>query len=134
DRPLPYPPVRWLPRDEALMLLLGGLIGLEFLENGMFVFAASYIVGGVDAAPREFAQAQASYAVGSMLMIVVQQSLSRRFGYRRYLTGALALLFVGTAAAAAAEGLAGLTAARFVQGFGAGALFTSGRILVNLLF
>jgi MFS family permease len=77
---------------------------------------------------------QAAYAVGSMLMIVLQQSLSRHFGYRRYLAGALALFMAGAAASAASHGLAGLTAARLVQGFGGGALFTSGRVLVPMLF
>lgn len=125
---------RHVLRKRLLMLLLGTLVGLEFLENGMFVFAASHIVGGIDAAPREFAQVQAAYAVGSMLMIVLQQVLTRRFGYRRTLCGALALFMAGALAAAAATGLAGLAAARLVQGFGGGALFTSARVLVNLLF
>jgi MFS family permease len=121
-------------KKRLLMALLGGLVGLEFMENAMFVFAASHIVGGVDAAPREFAQVQAAYAVGSMLMIVLQQALARRLGYRRYLAGALALFMAGAAACAGADGLAALTLARLVQGFGGGALFTSSRVLVPLLF
>jgi MFS family permease len=116
------------------MALLGLLVGIEFFENGMFVFAASHIVGGVDAAPREFAQVQAAYAVGSMMMIVLQQQLARHFGYRRYLAAALALFMAGAAASAAAHGLATLTLARLVQGFGGGALFTSARVLVPMLF
>lgn len=121
-------------KSRLLMALLGLLVGLEFLENGMFVFAASYIVGGVDAGPREFAQAQAAYAIGSMVMIVMQQWLSRHFGYRRYLTAALAIFFVGAAASAASQGIVGLSLARLVQGFGGGALFTSSRILVPMMF
>lgn len=117
-----------------LMVLLGFLVGLEFLENGMFVFAASYIVGGVHAGPRAFAQVQAAYAVGTMVMIVMQQSLSRHFGYRRYLTASLAVVVAGAVAAAAAQGVTGLVLARLVQGFGGGALFTSSRILVPMLF
>ena len=47
---------RWhADKKRLLMLLLGLVVGVEFLENGMFVFAASHIVGGIDAAPREFA-------------------------------------------------------------------------------
>ena len=72
-------------KQRLLMLLLGGLVGMEFLENGMFVFGSSHILGGIGAAPREFAQVQAAYAVGSMLMIALQQWLSRHFGYRNYL-------------------------------------------------
>ena len=121
-------------RKQGLMLLLGGLVGIEFLENAMFVFAASHIVGGIDAAPREFARVQAAYAVGSMLMIVMQQFFARHFGYRRYLSAALALFMLGAAGCAASVDLLTLTLARFVQGFGGGALFTSARVLVPLLF
>lgn len=121
-------------KKRLLMILLGLIVGIEFFENGMFVFGASHIVGGVDAGPREFAQVQAAYAIGSMLMIVMQQSLSRHFGYRRYLVGSLSLFMVGAAASASAQGLGGLTAARLVQGIGGGALFTSSRVLIPLLF
>ncbi|WP_236822563.1 MFS transporter [Andreprevotia sp. IGB-42] len=117
-----------------LMALLGLITAVEFFENTMFVFAASHIVGGISAAPREFAQVQAAYAIGSMLMIVKQQWLSRHFGYRRYLCGALLLFIIGALGCAASHNLAELTAARFVQGVGGGALFTSSRILVNMLF
>ena len=73
-------PARWqhfLHREKQLLLmwLLGALVGMEFLENGMFVFASSHILGGIGVAPREFAQVQAAYAVGSMLMIAMQQQL-----------------------------------------------------------
>ena len=111
-------------RKRLLMLLLGLIVGVEFLENGMFVFAASHVVGGIDAAPREFAQVQAAYAIGSMSMIVLQQWLSRHFGYRRYLSAALGLFALGTLGCAAANDLRVLTLARLVQGFGGGALFT----------
>ena len=121
-------------RKRLLMLLLGLLVGFEFLENGMFVFASSHIIGGVDAAPREFAQVQAAYAVGSMMMIVLHQWLSRHFGYRRYLSGALTVFMAGALASATSHNLAGLTLARLIQGVGGGALFTSSRVLVLLLF
>lgn len=121
-------------KKRLLMLLLGLIVGVEFLENGMFVFAASHIVGGIDAAPREFAQVQAAYAIGSMTMIVMQQWLSRHFGYRRYLSGALGLFMLGAMACASAQSLPALTLARLLQGFGGGALFTSCRVLVPMLF
>jgi len=121
-------------KKRLLMLLLGLIVGVEFLENGMFVFAASHIVGGIDAAPREFAQVQAAYAIGSMTMIVMQQWLSRHFGYRRYLSVALGLFMLGGLACAASQTLPMLTLARLLQGFGGGALFTSCRVLVPMLF
>ena len=121
-------------RQTLLMMLLALATGVEFLENIMFVFASSHIVGGIDADPRSFALVQAAYAVGSMLMILKQQWLAQRFGYRYYLTGSLLLFMAGTLGAATSTGLAQMVAARFVQGVGGGALFTSCRILVNLMF
>lgn len=140
----PMPPLRvgarWLrlfshrQRQTLLMMLLALATSVEFLENIMFVFASSHIVGGIDADPRSFALVQAAYAVGSMLMILKQQWLSQRFGYRYYLTGALLLFMAGTLAAATSPSLPQMVVARFVQGFGGGALFTSCRILVNVMF
>lgn len=121
-------------RQTLLMMLLGLATGVEFLENIMFVFASSHIVGGIDADPRSFALVQAAYAVGSMLMILKQDWFAQRFGYRRYLTGALLVFIAGTLAAATSPALPQMVAARFIQGVGGGALFTSCRILVNLLF
>lgn len=129
--------LRWLShrqRQTLLMMLLALATGVEFLENIMFVFASSHIVGGLDADPRGFALVQAAYAVGSMLMILKQQWLSRRFGYRYYLTGALLLFMAGTVVAATSQALPQMVVARFIQGVGGGALFTSCRILVNVLF
>lgn len=129
--------LRWLSRRQRqtlLMMLLALITGVEFLENIMFVFASSHIVGGLDADPRSFALVQATYAVGSMLMILKQQWLARRFGYRHYLTGALLLFMAGTVVAATSHGLPQMVVARFIQGLGGGALFTSCRVLVNVLF
>ncbi len=132
--------LRWLrllsrqQRQTLVMMLLGLTTGVEFLENIMFVFASSHIVGGIDADPRSFALVQAAYAVGSMMMILKQQWLAQRFGYRRYLTGALLLFMAGTLVAATSTGLPQMVTARFMQGVGGGALFTSCRILVNLMF
>lgn len=121
-------------RQTLLMLLLALATAVEFLENIMFVFAASHIVGGIDGDPRSFALVQAAYAVGSMLTILKQPWLAQRFGYRRYLTGALLLFIAGALAAAASHSVTQLAAARLLQGLGGGALFTSCRILVNLMF
>jgi predicted MFS family arabinose efflux permease len=121
-------------RQWCAMILLSLIVSVEFLENIMFVFSASHIMGGVDADPRSFALVQSAYAVGSMLMIVKQQWLARRFGYRRYLTGALGTFIVGTLFAATSAGLTQLVAARFIQGVGGGALFTSSRVLIPIMF
>lgn len=121
-------------RKTLLMALLGLLTATEFLEGLMFVFAASYTVRGIGTNARGLAQIQAAYAIGSMLMIVLQQWLSQRWGYRRYLCASLVLFMLGTLGCAASQGLWGLSAARLLQGFGGGAFFTSSRILVNTSF
>lgn len=123
-----------LSKKRLLMALLALMTGVEFLENLMFVFGATHIMGSIGASPREFALAQAAYAMGSMIMIVKQQWLASHYGYRRYLTVALGIFLAGTLACANAESVGMLIAFRFVQGIGGGALFTSSRILVNLLF
>lgn len=121
-------------RQFCVMALLSLVVSVEFLENIMFVFSASYIIKGVDADPRSFALAQGAYAVGSMLMIVSQQWLAGQFGYRRYLTAALAIFIGGTLLAATSTELTQLVTARFTQGLGGGALFTSGRVLIPIMF
>ncbi|BCL75449.1 MFS transporter [Jeongeupia sp. HS-3] len=121
-------------KKRLLMALLGLITGVEFLENLMFVFAASHIMGGIGAAPREFAQAQAAYAIGSLLMIVKQQWSVRQFGYRRYLCTALALFIIGTIGCSQSGTLNELTLFRLVQGLGGGAFFTSSRVLIPLMF
>lgn len=129
--------LRLFPRTEKkglLMSLLGLVTAVEFFENLMFVFGSTHIMGGLDAEPREFVQVQAAYAVGSMLMMLAQQRLARRFGYRRYLSGSLLLFMAGLLACASCTNIGEMTVARFVQGVGGGTFFTSSRILVNLLF
>jgi len=132
--------MRWLrllsrrQRQTLLMALLALATAVEFFENIMFVFASSHIIGGIDADPRSFALVQAGYAIGSMLMILKQQWLAQRFGYRYYLTASLLLFMAGTLGAATSHSLGQMVVARFVQGVGGGALFTSCRVLVNVLF
>jgi len=118
----------------VLIFLLGLITALEFFENAMFVFGASHIMGGVDAAPEEFVRAQAAYAVGSLLAIVLQQRLTERFGYRRYLLGAIALFMCGLWGCAKSGNIDQMILARLVQGAGGGVFFTSSRVLIIQMF
>lgn len=117
-----------------LMLLIGLVTAVEFLESQMFIFSASHIMGGINAGPYEFAQVQTAYAVGIMLMIVMQHWFARHFGYRYYLMLALGLFIIGALGSANSIGLLSLIVSRFIQGLGGGALFTSCRVLINLMF
>jgi MFS family permease len=129
-------PRHWvrLGKKRMIVLQLALMTGMEFLENIMFVFGSRYTMTGLGVSPRNFALVQAAYATGSMLMIVAQQRLARDIGYRHYMGCAVGLFLVGTLSGAWSDTLAELTVARFLQGLGGGALFTSSRILVNVLF
>jgi len=121
-------------RQRLLRLLLPLLVATEFIDASTFVFSAEPIASGLALGVREFALVLAAGASGGMLMIGLQQWLTRHFGYRRYLMAALLLFQLGALGSGLAKGLSTLLLARWVQGFGAGALFTSSRILVMLLF
>lgn len=121
-------------RQHLTIALIGGLVGIEFLENGMFVFAAAPILAALHAAPQDFALVQMAYAVGNMLMVVLQQWMTRHFGYRRYLLLALLLFGLGDIGCAIANNLPSLVAARMLQGMGGGAFFLSTRVLIPVLF
>ena len=121
-------------RKRFLMLLIGLLTALDFFENSTFLFAASPIMGGIHADPREFAHSLSAYAIGSMLMIVVQQWASKKFGYKAYLLVALGLFISGTLLCINSENFTEFFIARVIQGVGGGAFFTSSRILITILF
>jgi len=116
------------------MCLLGLITAVEFFENAMFVFGAAHIMGGLDATPAEFVRAQAAYAVGCLMAMVMQQYMAARYGYRRYLLASMVLFSVALLACAHSQSLGQLTGARLIQGLGGGTFFTSSRILVPLLF
>ena len=121
-------------RQLLTMALIGGLVGIEFLENGMFVFAAAPILAAIHAAPQDFALVQMAYAIGNMLMVVLQQWMTRHSGYRRYLLLALLLFGLGDIGCAMANSLPTLVVARMLQGMGGGAFFLSTRVLIPVLF
>ena len=121
-------------RKHGLMALLPLLAATDFVENTVFTFSASHIAKGLHAGAHAFSAVLAAYATGTMLMIALQQMLSRHWGYRRYLTVALLLFSLGAVCSLFAHSLGELLACRVLQGFGGGALFTSSRILIVLLF
>ncbi len=121
-------------RQRLLAVLLPLLVACEFVESGSVLFAAGRIGEGLAAGSTGLAAVLAVYAAAGMLAIGLQQQLTRQFGYRHYLIGSLALFIVGALASVLAPSLATLLLARGLQGLGGGALFTSGRLLLPLLF
>ncbi|GGP24018.1 MFS transporter [Silvimonas iriomotensis] len=123
------------PNDKRwVMALLGLTTAVEFFENSLFVFSSSHIQGGIDAGPQEFVLAVAAYACTSMLVIMKQAWLAHRLGYRNFLGAALALFALGALLSGFCNTPDQLILCRAIQGLGGGALFTSSRILINLMF
>ncbi|BDI30646.1 MFS transporter [Capsulimonas corticalis] len=116
------------------MLTLGLTTGVEFLENSMLVLSSAHVQGGVGATPEEFVWVTAAYATAAILMILLQQNLTEHFGYRRYLTASLIVYAAASLGCGFAHSVITLIAWRVVQGAGAGALFTSCRILIQFTF
>ena len=123
------------PTDKRwVMALLALVTAIDFFENGLFVFSASHIQGGIDAGPQEFVQVIVAFACASMLVILNQAWLAHRLGYRGLLTLALSLFAAGALFSGFSDNTTELVIARTIQGAGSGALFTSSRILINLMF
>lgn len=123
------------PQDKRwVMALLAMATSIDFFENGVFVFSISHIQGGIDAGPQEFVQVIVSYACASMLVILNQAWLAHRLGYRGLMTLALSLFAMGALLSGLSENTTQLVIARAIQGLGGGALFTSCRVLLNLMF
>ena len=116
------------------MFLLPLLAATEFVESGSFVFASSRIAEGMASQGQMFAGVLAAFLTGSLVAIALQHRLVEWLGYRRYLSWTLALFHVGALGALLSHGFTPLLVSRLAQGLGGGALFTSGRILIVLLF
>jgi len=125
---------RHLRHKALLSMLLPWLAATEFIENSSFLFSAGHVAQGLQMGAAGLACVLAAFATGSMVMVALQQLWVRHIGYRRYLLLSLALFQLGALASLWAGGIGVLMITRALQGLGAGALFTSGRILVPLLF
>ena len=69
--------------------------GLDYFDNAIFSFFASYIAGGVNASPDELVWSSSAYAVAAVLGILQQQWWVERLGHRRYIAGCLLLYAAG---------------------------------------
>ena len=123
-----------LRRKRWLMFLMPLLAATEFVESGSFVFASGRIAEGMASQGQMFAGVLAAFLTGSLVAIALQHRFVAWLGYRRYLSWALALFHLGALGAMLSHGFAPLVVSRLAQGLGGGALFTSGRILIVLLF
>ncbi|RQH07418.1 MFS transporter [Paraburkholderia dinghuensis] len=108
--------------------------GLDYFDNAIFSFFASYIAGGINASPDELVWASSTYAVAAVLGILQQQWWVERVGYRRYVCGCLLLYAAGSVFAALSESSIQLAFARGFQGYFIGPMMGTCRILIQNSF
>jgi MFS family permease len=120
-----------LLRDNALALVLALVTGLDYFDNAIFAFFASYIAGGINASPDELVWASSCYAVAAVLGIVQQQWWIDRLGHRYYIAGCMLLYGGGALSCAICETSVHLALARAMQGYCIGPMMGACRILIQ---
>ncbi|WMY09899.1 MFS transporter [Paraburkholderia phenoliruptrix] len=121
-------------RGDFFPWVLAVVTGLDYFDNSVFSFFASYIAGGVNASPDELVWASSAYAVAAVLGILQQEWWVERLGYRRYVAGCMLLYAAGAAAAALSESSVELAFARGFQGYFIGPMMGTCRILIQMSF
>jgi len=117
----------------ALMPWVIGLVtGIDYFDNALFAFFASYIAGGVSASADELVWASSAYALGAVLGILQQHAWIERLGYRRYLALCMFAFAIGGVAAGLSENSVQLMVARAFQGYFVGPMLGACRILIQI--
>lgn len=126
------PPVRTagFPLRQHLVAL-GAVTSVEFIENGMVMFAASQIMSGLNLSAREFALAYTLYGVAAIVMLYKHRWMVERLGYRRFVLLSLGVFGMGSMFCALADGLPLFAVGRLLQGLGGATFFTAGRMSIN---
>ncbi|HXZ07160.1 MAG TPA: MFS transporter, partial [Paraburkholderia sp.] len=121
-------------RGDLFPWALALVTGLDYFDNAIFSFFASYIAGGINASPDELVWSSSAYAVAAVLGILQQQWWVERFGYRRYVAGCMLLYSAGAIGAALCETSFELLFARGFQGYFIGPMMGTCRILIQMNF
>jgi len=111
---------------------IGLVTAVDYFDNALFAFFASYIAGGVNASPDELVWASSAYALGAVLGILQQHAWIERLGYRRYLAICMFAFAAAGLGAALCESSAQLALARGVQGYFVGPMLGACRILIQI--
>ncbi|WP_423199634.1 MULTISPECIES: MFS transporter [unclassified Cupriavidus] len=122
-----------LPPPRLLLLVIGALTLIDFLQSGMVAFAAGPIMGEIGASPDEYSTVAAAYASVAVVVIALQRWSVERLGWRRYIRGALVATAAGAAWCAQADGYADFLIGRMVMSLGCAGMVTSSRLAVNLI-
>lgn len=124
----PHPPI-----PPALLMTIGALTFVDFLQNGMVTFAASPIMGEIGASPEEYTTVAVIYACVAVVMIALQGWLVHHLGLRRYLLASLGAAAAGAVVCALSRSEAEFLLGRVLMAMGCAAMLTSSRLTVNLI-
>ncbi|MGO4304458.1 MFS transporter [Cupriavidus sp. RAF12] len=116
-----------------LLLTIGALTAIDFLQNGMVAFAAAPIMGEIGASPEEYSTIAAAYASVAVVVIALQRWMVERVGWRRYVQAALCVAAFGAVLCANADSYPALLVGRMVMALGCAGMVTSSRLAVNLI-
>ena len=114
--------------------VLALVTGLDYFDNAIFSFFASYIAGGINASPDELVWSSSAYAVAAVLGILQQQWWVDRLGHRRYVAGCMLLYACGAMMSALTETSLQLMFTRGLQGYFIGPMMGACRILIQVSF
>lgn len=117
----------------ALLITVGLLCGLEFLQSGMLAFASVPIRGEIDASPEEHSLVAALYACVAVVVIAKQRWLTERLGWRNYMVGSIGVFVAGALLCSLNHDLRTFTLGRVIMAFRGASFMTTSRIIVNLI-
>ncbi len=121
------------PVPPALLMTIGALTFIDFLQNGMVTFAAAPIMGEIGASPEEYTTVAVIYACVAVVLIALQGWLVHHLGLRRYLLASLGAAAAGAVVCALSLGETGFLLGRVLMATGCAAMLTSSRLSVNLI-
>lgn len=120
-------------KNAALLLTVGLLCALEYLQAGMIAFASAPIRGEIDASPEEFTLVAALYACIAVVVISKQRWLVERLGWRNFMLGSICIYVLGAFVCGVSGDLTSFTVGRVIMAMGGASFMTSARLMVNLL-
>lgn len=120
-------------KNAALLMTVGLLCALEYLQAGMIAFASAPIRGEIDASPEEFTLVAALYACIAVVVISKQRWLVERLGWRNFMLGSISIYVLGAVVCGISGDLTSFTVGRVVMALGGASFMTSARLMVNLL-
>ncbi|HEY9104968.1 MFS transporter [Chitinimonas sp.] len=116
----------------AFGLVMGMVVGLDFIASSMIGVAGNHIQGGVHASPEEYLWAVTIFAVTAVMSNLIIGRVAGRISYRTFTLWGIVVFVLGALLCAAANGIGVLTLGRAVQGLGGGGLFTAARVVMQL--